>query len=99
MPERRRTERDRAPGGRRRAGAGWPVKAAGEAVLTLSAGATSMGCVLGVSGHLVGSAAFKAVEAGYKPCLVGSIPIHSRWKSPRFFACPQSMSQNRMLKT
>ncbi len=33
---------------------------------------------LGVSGHLVGPAAFKAVEASFARRLVGSIPIHSR---------------------
>ncbi len=32
----------------------------------------------GVSGRLVGSAAFKAVEASFARRLVGSIPIHSR---------------------
>jgi integrase len=33
----------------------------------------------GVSGRLVGSAVFKAVEASFTRRLVGSIPIHSRW--------------------
>ena len=32
----------------------------------------------GVSGHLVGPAAFKAVEGSFARLLVGSIPIHSR---------------------
>jgi hypothetical protein len=42
-------------------------------------GVVEWGCDLwGVSVHLVGTAAFKAVEALYKQCLVGSIPIHSR---------------------
>lgn len=33
---------------------------------------------LGVSGRLVGSAAFKAVEGSLARLLVGSIPIHPR---------------------
>ena len=33
---------------------------------------------LGVSGRLVGPAAFKAVESSFTRRLVGSIPIHSR---------------------
>ena len=33
---------------------------------------------LGVSGHLVGPAAFKAVDGSFTRLVVGSIPIHSR---------------------
>ncbi len=39
---------------------------------------TAVGEPKGVSGRLVGPAAFKAVEALYQQRLVGSIPIHSR---------------------
>lgn|GEM_PF-2323594 len=39
---------------------------------------------LGVSGRLVGPAAFKAVEASFARRLVGSIPIHSRLKTTCF---------------
>jgi len=35
-------------------------------------------CASGVSGRLVGPAAFKAVEGSLTRLLVGSIPIHSR---------------------
>ena len=38
----------------------------------------SFSCSQGVSGRLVGSAVFKAVEASFTRRLVGSIPIHSR---------------------
>jgi len=38
----------------------------------------------GVSGRLVGPAAFKAVEASFARRLVGSIPIHSRLKTTCF---------------
>ena len=34
--------------------------------------------IRGVSGYLVGPAAFKAVEGSFARPLVGSIPIHSR---------------------
>lgn len=36
---------------------------------------------MGVSGRLVGPAAFKAVEGSLTRSLVGSIPIHSRWEA------------------
>ena len=37
---------------------------------------------LGVSGRLVGPAAFKAVEGSFTRLLVGSIPIHLRFERP-----------------
>lgn len=49
------------------------------------------GCRVGVSGRLVGPAAFKAVEALYPQRLVGSIPIHSRafWSSAGWAVAPR----------
>ncbi len=44
----------------------------------------------GVSVHLVGTAAFKAVEALYKQRLVGSIPIHSRAERVEAQSPPQA---------
>ena len=51
--------------------------------MTNEAEPSSIGGDLGVSGRLVSPAAFKAVEAVYKHCLVGSIPIHSRCEMRR----------------
>ncbi len=50
----------------------------GELVLLHTGTVPSYVCTVGVSGRLVGPAAFKAVEGSLTRLLVGSIPIHSR---------------------